>query len=86
MLFWKTHNQPETPPCCGALEDGFWPEARDRRGPKKLPITGSSKPASDCFRGLDRNGALGQKPPLAPTLRNCRYPTQAAAQHLDLRF
>ncbi|WP_255501817.1 hypothetical protein [Comamonas sp. CMM02] len=33
------------------LEDRYWPEARDHRGPQKLSITGSSKPASDCFRG-----------------------------------
>lgn len=42
-------------------KDCFWPEACDRRGCPKLSIIDSSKPASDCVRSLDRNGALGQK-------------------------
>ena len=56
-----TQPQPEVVACGNASEDCSWPEARDRRGSSKLSITGSSKPASDCFRGLDRNGALGQE-------------------------
>lgn len=39
----------------------FWPEARDRHDSPKLSITCSSKPVSGCFRGLGRNGTLGQK-------------------------
>ena len=40
---------------------GSWPEARDRFDSPKLSITCSSTPVSDCFRGLGRNGTLGQE-------------------------
>lgn len=47
------------------MNDCSWPEARVHHGSPKLSITDRSKPASDCFRWLNRNGGLGQKQPLA---------------------
>lgn len=55
---------PDAADCGKASKDCFWPAARDRRGSPKLSITGRSKPTSDCFRGVDRNGALGHELPL----------------------
>ncbi len=57
-------NQPLPVVAARRGKDCSWPETRDRRASPKLYITVRSKPASDCFRKLDRNGALGQKPTL----------------------